>query len=152
MHCLKVTPYGSVLPGLAASVSDSAELGQTMTLLYTDDDDSTFPFGPDLMPSCWHQRETWALGYYTLSQVGTDPGWLILLDYKLSIPQIEKDGMIRGENAKEVCPIFHPRNHNVIGSLWEVYPNGIIQGRNWSLAHTKTQGLLIHPLLAGQRV
>jgi len=151
MLCIRITPWGEVVPALIAEVSDSPKSGQTLHLLFTDSDGSTFQVGPDLMPHCWTQREIWPLGFLTLREIGQDPGYLILVDYQDRQREIKMEGPLKGNLTTHVDDCIRPGTSEIIGSIWSITPEGELVGKNWSIKFTKTYGLLFHPLFGGQK-
>lgn len=145
MDCFRITPWGVVTPGLNSIISDSDELGQTLHVIMTANNESTFKVGPDLMPFCWTDRKKWGVGFSILRFILGQSGHLILIDYRSDSFGLLQDKKVKGSNAVVLEVIQDPETNAVIGSLWEMEVDSQIIGVGWSFQAQPGRRLVIKP-------
>ena len=146
MLLLQITPWGFTTPGSACVVVDDPDYGQRLWLLAMDENEVSFPYGPDWMNVAWMDKDHWFPGLQRIDRLGQGPGAIVIVDFfdpksKTFIPH-----QIQGFLAEPVCDIFSPKTKQKLGQVWAIDPKGDISCGTFSLSLDSTSHWSITPM------
>jgi len=151
MQILTISPWGLTTPGSPCVVLDDPDFGQRLWLLYTDDYEQLFPFGPDWMNVAWMDKKKWPLGYQRIDHLGPEPGYLVVLDLIHPKTKLTFAGDIDGPNSEKLCEIFIPEPKRRVGELWALDPGGELNAGSWSLSLDLSDQITFRPVALANR-
>lgn len=150
MLLLQITPWGFTTPGSSCVVVDDPDFGQRLWLLAMDENEVSFPYGPDWMNVAWADKEFWFPGLQRIDRLGSGPGAIVIVDFfdpkqKVFIPH-----KIEGFLAEPVCQIFSPNTKQLLGEVWAIDPKGDISSGTFQLSLDSTSNWSITPMARHQ--
>lgn len=146
MLLLQITVFGFTTPGSAAVVVDDPDFGQRLWLLAMDENEVSFPYGPDWMNVAWTDKEFWSPGLQRIDRLGMGSGAIVVVDFFDYKTKKWIEHEIQGFNAEPVCEIFSPNTKMKLGQVWAIDPNGKIFSGNFELSLDASSNWNIIPM------
>ena len=146
MLLLQITPWGFTTPGSACVVVDDPDFGQRLWLLAMDENEVSFPYGPDWMNIAWLDKDFWSPGLQRIDRLGPGPGGIVIVDFFDHKTKRFLDHTINGFNAEPVCDILSPNNKTRLGQVWAIDPKGDISCGTFQLSLDASSNWSIIPM------